>query len=176
MKHLLVGRFGSKRAHAVLDAATRLARSVGGRLTLIRSVGRPPDVPQDFFKTTDQALLDSLCRGARLYLEGCAAQRVRRRYRAGRARHRVDPACEREPRSRFGRSRRPAGILIVRRHGRAEPFRNDDEAPIAPTLRGATEWYPIWRAIRPGRSPLAPCGPRNVPELDALCPCSRAVR
>jgi nucleotide-binding universal stress UspA family protein len=73
MKHLLVGLDGSKRAPAVLDAAMTLARSLGGQLTLIRSVGLPPDVPQDFFKSTDQTLLDSLCAGARLYLEGCAS-------------------------------------------------------------------------------------------------------
>ncbi|MGD0675864.1 MAG: universal stress protein [Polyangiaceae bacterium] len=69
MKRLLVGLDGSARAPSVLATATTLARAIGGHLTAIRSVGLPPDVPQDLFKTTDQPLLDLLCEEARTYLE-----------------------------------------------------------------------------------------------------------
>ncbi len=72
MKRLLVGLDGSKRAPAVLRASTLIAQSVGGQLILVRSVGLPPDVPQDFFRTHEQTLLESLCAGARAYLQRCA--------------------------------------------------------------------------------------------------------
>jgi nucleotide-binding universal stress UspA family protein len=40
---------------------------------LFRSVGLPPDVPQDFWKTTEEPLLDVLKRRAKAYLDECAA-------------------------------------------------------------------------------------------------------
>jgi nucleotide-binding universal stress UspA family protein len=39
----------------------------------MRGVGLPPDVPQDFWRTTDEPLLDVLKRRAKDYLEGCVA-------------------------------------------------------------------------------------------------------
>jgi nucleotide-binding universal stress UspA family protein len=41
---------------------------------LFRSVGLPADVPQDFWKSTEEPLLDVLQRQADAYLTGCAAQ------------------------------------------------------------------------------------------------------
>jgi nucleotide-binding universal stress UspA family protein len=73
MKRILVGLDGSPRAPAVLDAAVALAMNQGGRVTLLRTVGLPPDVPQDFWRTTDEPLLEVLKRRAKEYLEGCAA-------------------------------------------------------------------------------------------------------
>jgi len=73
MKRILVCLDGSPRAPAVLATAVSVARAQGARLVLFRSVGLPPDVPQDFWKTTEEPLLDVLKRQAKTYLEGCAA-------------------------------------------------------------------------------------------------------
>jgi nucleotide-binding universal stress UspA family protein len=69
MKRVLVAVDGSSRSPDVLAAAVALARAHGGRLTLFRAVGLPPDVPQDFWKTSDEPLVDVLRRRARTYLE-----------------------------------------------------------------------------------------------------------
>ncbi len=69
MKRVLVPLDGSPRSSGVLAAAVALARAHGGRLTLLRAVGLPPDVPQDFWKTTDEPLLEVLRRRARAYLD-----------------------------------------------------------------------------------------------------------
>jgi universal stress protein F len=69
MKKILVGLDGSNRAGAVLEASVTLARALGGQLVFVRAVGLPPDLPQDFFKSTDEPPADFLCRGARSYLE-----------------------------------------------------------------------------------------------------------
>jgi len=74
MKRILVGLDGSPRAPAVLDAAVKLAKSQGARVVLMRGVGLPPDVPQDFWRTTEEPLLDVLKRRAKEYLEGCVAK------------------------------------------------------------------------------------------------------
>jgi nucleotide-binding universal stress UspA family protein len=74
MKRVLVGLDGSPRAPAVLEAAVALAKNQGARVVLLRSVGLPPDVPQDFWRTTDEPLLDVLKRRAKEYLEGCVTQ------------------------------------------------------------------------------------------------------
>jgi universal stress protein F len=74
MKRILVGIDGSPRAPAVLAAAEKIARAQGGKLTLIRTVGLPPDVPQDFWKTTDQPLLELLQGRAKSYLGECAGK------------------------------------------------------------------------------------------------------
>jgi universal stress protein F len=74
MKRILVGLDGSPRAPAVLAAADALARAHGGKLVLVRTVGLPPDVPQDFWKTTEEPLLDVLRRRAGAYLDECVAQ------------------------------------------------------------------------------------------------------
>ncbi|HTQ43497.1 MAG TPA: universal stress protein [Polyangiaceae bacterium] len=74
MKRILVGLDGSPRAPAVLDAAVKLAKSQGARVVLMRGVGLPPDVPQDFWRTTDEPLLEVLKRNAKEYLEGCVSK------------------------------------------------------------------------------------------------------
>jgi len=53
MKQILVGLDGSPRAASVLAMALKMARAQGAKVTLLRSVGLPPDVPQDFWKTTE---------------------------------------------------------------------------------------------------------------------------
>jgi nucleotide-binding universal stress UspA family protein len=69
MKRILVGLDGSRRAGAVLATASTIARGQGAKIILLRSVGLPPDVPQDFWKTTDEPLLDVLRRRAKEYLD-----------------------------------------------------------------------------------------------------------
>ncbi len=73
MKRILVGLDGSLRAVGVLAAAAALARSHGAKLVLLRSVGLPADVPQDFWKKTDEPLLEVLTRRAKEYLDECSA-------------------------------------------------------------------------------------------------------
>jgi universal stress protein F len=73
MKCILVGLDGSPRAPGVLAAAAKIAGAQGAKLLLLRSVGLPPDVPQDFWKKTDEPLLDLLKRRASEYLDECAA-------------------------------------------------------------------------------------------------------
>jgi nucleotide-binding universal stress UspA family protein len=73
MRRIVVGLDGSPRAPAVLTTAIGIARGQGARLTLLRSVGLPPDVPQDFWKSTDEPLLDVLQRRARESLDAQAA-------------------------------------------------------------------------------------------------------
>jgi nucleotide-binding universal stress UspA family protein len=74
MKRILVGLDGSPRAAGVLSVAITIGRAQGAKLTLLRSVGLPPDVPQDFWKTTEEPLLDLLKRHAREYLDAQAAK------------------------------------------------------------------------------------------------------
>ncbi len=74
MKRILVGIDGSERAPGVLAVAVTIARSQGALLTLVRSVGLPPDVPQDFWKTTEEPLLDVLKHHAQRYLDEQAAK------------------------------------------------------------------------------------------------------
>jgi nucleotide-binding universal stress UspA family protein len=69
MKRILVGLDGSSRAKGVLTTATRIARAQGAKLVLLRSVALPPDLPQDFWKTTDASLLEVLQSRARAYLD-----------------------------------------------------------------------------------------------------------
>src|ERR1017187_4452100 len=74
MKRILVGLDGSPRAPAVLATALTIARAQGAKLTLVRTVGLPPDIPQDFGKWTDEPLLELLRRQAKTYLDSCAAK------------------------------------------------------------------------------------------------------
>jgi nucleotide-binding universal stress UspA family protein len=74
MKRILVGLDGSPRAPSVLATSTAIARAEGASLVLLRSVGLPPDVPQDFWKTTDKPLLEVLRDHAKRYLEECVAK------------------------------------------------------------------------------------------------------
>lgn len=73
MNRILVGLDGSPRAPGVLAAAEAIARSQGAKLVLMRSVGLPPDVPQDFWKLSDEPLLDVLKRRTEAYLAEQAA-------------------------------------------------------------------------------------------------------
>jgi universal stress protein F len=69
MKRILVGLDGSARAPDVLATATAIGRAQGARVVLLRSVGLPPDVPQDFWKKTEEPLLDVLKRRAKAELD-----------------------------------------------------------------------------------------------------------
>jgi nucleotide-binding universal stress UspA family protein len=73
MKQILVGLDGSARAAGVLAMALKLARAQGAKLTLLRSVGLPPDVPQDFWKVSDEPMPELLRQRAQAYLDECAA-------------------------------------------------------------------------------------------------------
>lgn len=73
MHRILVGLDGSPHAPGVLATAVVVARAHGAKLVLFRAVGLPPDVPQDFWKTTEEPLLDVLKGRAKTYLGGCAA-------------------------------------------------------------------------------------------------------
>ncbi len=74
MRRIVVGLDGSTRASGVLEAAVALAKAHGGKITLVRAVGLPPDVPQDFWKATEEPLIDVLCKRARGYLDECLAK------------------------------------------------------------------------------------------------------
>jgi nucleotide-binding universal stress UspA family protein len=74
MKRILVGLDGSPRAAGVLAAAVAVARAQGAKLTLMRAVGLPPDVPQDFWKTTEEPLLEVLRRHAKSTLDEQASR------------------------------------------------------------------------------------------------------
>jgi nucleotide-binding universal stress UspA family protein len=69
VKRILVGLDGSPRAPGVLAAAVAIGQAQGARVVLLRSVGLPPDVPQDFWKTTEEPLLELLQRRAKEYLD-----------------------------------------------------------------------------------------------------------
>ncbi len=73
MKQILVGLDGSPRAAGVLAMAVKMARAQGAKITLFRSVGLPPDVPQDFWKTTEEPLPELLRHQAQAYLDQCSA-------------------------------------------------------------------------------------------------------
>ena len=73
MKRILVCLDGSSRGPGVLAAAVEAAGAHDAKLILFRSVGLPPDVPQDFWKTTEEPLVDVLKRRAGSYLAECAA-------------------------------------------------------------------------------------------------------
>jgi len=72
MNRILVGLDASPRAPGVLAAAVAIARAQGARVVLLRSIGLPPDIPQDFWKTTEEPLLLTLQHHARHDLEDLA--------------------------------------------------------------------------------------------------------
>ncbi|MGO9838636.1 MAG: universal stress protein [Polyangiaceae bacterium] len=74
MKRILVCLDGSPQGPGVLAAAVEAARAHDAELILFRSVGLPPEVPQDFWKTTEEPLLGVLERRADTYLAECAAK------------------------------------------------------------------------------------------------------
>jgi nucleotide-binding universal stress UspA family protein len=71
MRTVLAALDGSPRAKAVLGEAVATARAHGARLVLVRAIGLPADVPQDFWKLTDKPLIDVLEEQARDYLARC---------------------------------------------------------------------------------------------------------
>lgn len=79
MTRILVGLDGSARAPGVLASAARIAEAQGAKLVLLRCVGLPPDLPQDFWKTSEEPLLDVLRRRAQAYLDEQAASIGRER-------------------------------------------------------------------------------------------------
>jgi nucleotide-binding universal stress UspA family protein len=74
MKRILVGLDGSERAPGVLATAIGIAQAQGARAVLVRAVGLPPDLPQDFWKTTEKPLLEVLTERTKRYLDECAAK------------------------------------------------------------------------------------------------------
>jgi nucleotide-binding universal stress UspA family protein len=74
MKTILVGLDGSPRAKSVLATAITVARAQGAKLILLRGVGLPPEVPRDFWQSTDDSLMDVLLRHARREIDEQAAQ------------------------------------------------------------------------------------------------------
>jgi universal stress protein F len=73
VKRILVGLDGSPRAALVLATALIIARAQQARITVVRAVGLPPDIPQDFWKTTDESFLGVLQRHAQEELDAQAA-------------------------------------------------------------------------------------------------------
>jgi nucleotide-binding universal stress UspA family protein len=73
MRTILAAIDGSVRAPGVLAQAVALARAQSARLDLVRAVGLPADVPQDFWKSTDESLLEVLQHRAKDYLAVCMA-------------------------------------------------------------------------------------------------------
>lgn len=69
MKTILVGLDGSPRAPGVLATAVTIARAQNAKMHLLRSVGIPPEVPQDFWRTTEDSLLEVLRKRAKAELE-----------------------------------------------------------------------------------------------------------
>ncbi|MGA3120281.1 MAG: universal stress protein [Polyangiaceae bacterium] len=74
VKRILVALDGSARAARVLQAAVDQARAHGAQIVALRAIGLSPEVPQDFYKTTDRPLLDVLSSHARADLQERAAQ------------------------------------------------------------------------------------------------------
>ena len=73
----MVGLDGSPHAPGVLATAVAVARARGAKLVLFRAVGLPPEIPRDFWKTTEEPLLDVLKGRAKTYLDGCQFSRRR---------------------------------------------------------------------------------------------------
>ena len=73
MRIILAAIDGSVRAPGVLAHAIALSRAQSARLDLVRAVGLPADVPQDFWKSTDESLLEVLEQRAKEYLAACSA-------------------------------------------------------------------------------------------------------
>lgn len=78
MRRIIVGLDASPRAPGVLAAAVSLGRAYGARVALFRSIGLPPDIPQDFWKTTPEPLIETLQRRAMQDLERLAKTVPRR--------------------------------------------------------------------------------------------------
>lgn len=68
MNRILVALDGSPRAKNVLDTAALLAKKLGAKLHLVRSVGIPAGMPSDAWKLSEASLLDVLREEAAKYL------------------------------------------------------------------------------------------------------------
>jgi universal stress protein F len=71
MNKILVALDGSPRSPLVLARAIEVSHAAGARLVLMRVIGLPADVPQDFWRSTDESLLEVLERRANAYLGQC---------------------------------------------------------------------------------------------------------
>lgn len=60
MKRIVVGLDGSQRATPVLDSAVHLARAFGGKLTVLRAVMHPVELPPEAYVVTPVQLVDML--------------------------------------------------------------------------------------------------------------------
>jgi universal stress protein F len=74
MHTIVVALDGSVRADGVLASAVSLAEAQGARLVLLRSVGVPAEIPQEYWQSTDASLLVALEEGAQEYLTQCEAR------------------------------------------------------------------------------------------------------
>jgi nucleotide-binding universal stress UspA family protein len=73
MNKILVALDGSPRAPIVLTKAVEMARAAGARLVLLRAIGLPAEIPQNFWQSTDESLFELLERHAEAYLAECEA-------------------------------------------------------------------------------------------------------
>ncbi len=74
MKKILVGVDGSPRSQGVLDASLALARLLGAKVLLVRSIGLPPAMPPHVWALEEGSLIDALRHDAEAYLKECAAR------------------------------------------------------------------------------------------------------
>ena len=74
MKIFLVALDASPRAETVLDAAILLARPLGAKLVLYRTVGLPPEIPQHFYQLGSGDLETNLLDAAKLGLAALTAK------------------------------------------------------------------------------------------------------
>ena len=72
MQRILVALDGSPRSPHVLELASALAKKIGAKLILFRSVGLPAELPKDLWKHPEDSLVDMLKDAAKKYLEGIA--------------------------------------------------------------------------------------------------------
>lgn len=72
MKRILVCLDASPRAPFVLSTAADLARRTGAKLSLLRTVGLPPEVDQEMFVHSAADVIDNLKGRAKTELQGLA--------------------------------------------------------------------------------------------------------
>jgi universal stress protein F len=72
MKRILVALDTSKRSRDVLASAVTIAREHNGKVTLLRAVTVPPDLPSEAFSVSPNGLVDVLTKHAREDLETLA--------------------------------------------------------------------------------------------------------
>jgi nucleotide-binding universal stress UspA family protein len=74
MKKILVGLDGSPRSEGVLEASIALAKLVGAKLLLVRSIGLPAAMPPHVWALEQGSLMEALRQDAEKYLAECAAR------------------------------------------------------------------------------------------------------